>query len=109
MLSLLVGRAYAAITSTQLNSLAIPSLTGTTNGLIGVIATILTWVFLIAGILAVIYLIYGGILYITAGGDAEKATKGRVAIVNAIIGIIIIALAFLIVMFVNNAVQNASS
>ena len=44
----------------------------------------------IAAVLAVIYLIYGGVLYITAGGDAEKATKGRTALINAIIGIIII-------------------
>ena len=49
-----------------------------------------------AGVIAVLYLIYGGIMYITAGGDAEKATKGRTAITNAIIGIIIIAAALAI-------------
>lgn len=50
----------------------------------------------IIGIMAVVYLIYGGLLYITAGGDAEKANKGRTAITNAIIGIIIVVLALVI-------------
>ena len=57
----------------------------------GIISTVLTWFLVLAGAIAVIYLIYGGILYITAGGDAEKATKGRTALINAVIGIIIIA------------------
>lgn len=48
------------------------------------------------GVVAVIYLIWGGVTYITAGGDAEKAGKGRVAITNAIIGIIIVISALII-------------
>lgn len=59
----------------------------------------------IAAVLAVIYLIYGGILYITAGGDAEKATKGRTALINAIIGIIIILLCLVIVAYLKTAFQ----
>ena len=58
-----------------------------------------------AGALAVIYLIYGGMLYITAGGDAEKATKGRTALINAIIGIIIILLALIIVAYVRDTLE----
>jgi len=50
----------------------------------------------IVGILAVVYLVYGGVLYITAGGDAEKAGKGRIAITNAIIGIVIVLAALII-------------
>ena len=40
--------------------------------------------------IAVIILIWGGIAYMTAGGNDEKATKARKLIVNAIIGIAII-------------------
>jgi len=61
-----------------------------------------------AGIIAVLYLIYGGIMYITAGGDAEKATKGRTAITNAIIGIIIIAAAFAIYTLAAGAANTGS-
>lgn len=40
--------------------------------------------------IAVIMLIWGGIMYMTAGGNDEKATKARKLIINAVIGIIII-------------------
>ena len=63
----------------------------------------LQWFVGIIGALAVVYLVYGGVIYITAGSDAEKAGKGRVAIVNAIIGIVIIAAAFLIINWVSKA------
>ena len=66
---------------------------------------LLNGVLIIAGAIAVLYLIYGGLTYITAGGDAEKATKGRTVIINAIIGIVIIALAFVIVTWVTNIIR----
>ncbi|PIT97411.1 hypothetical protein COT77_01500 [Candidatus Berkelbacteria bacterium CG10_big_fil_rev_8_21_14_0_10_41_12] len=65
-------------------------------GILGLLQRLVSVVLIIAGVIAVIYLIYGGIMYITAGGDAEKAGKGRVAITNAIIGIIIIAASYAI-------------
>jgi len=69
------------------------------------IADIVNVALALIGIVAVVYLIWGGVTYITAGGDAEKAGKGRVAITNAIIGIIIIVAALVIY----NAVIHVSS
>lgn len=63
---------------------------------------IITIMLMIAGGIAVIYLIYGGILYITAGGDAEKAQAGKTAMINAIIGVAIIILSYIIVAWVQN-------
>jgi len=75
----------------------------------GSITTLITRIvntgLIVIGIIAIVYLIVGGVTYITAGGDAEKAGKGRVAITNAIIGIIIIIAALAIY----NAVVNAGS
>lgn len=83
----------------------LPTLTPVTTGSFKhYVIFILNAVLIIAGILAVIYLIYGGILYITASGDAEKATKGRTAVVNAIIGIVIILLAVVLVQWVNSLI-----
>jgi len=48
----------------------------------------------IMGSLAVIVLIYGGILYLSSGGDAEKAEKGKKTVFGAVIGIIVIAAAY---------------
>ncbi len=66
---------------------------------------IVNFLLLLAGIIAVVYLVYGGLLYITAGGDAEKATKGRTALINAVIGIVIILLALVIVTWVNGILR----
>ena len=57
----------------------------------------LTYAFMwFVGTLAFLVLIYGGIMYITAGGEAEKAEKGKKAIIGAIVGIIIIAVSLLV-------------
>lgn len=56
----------------------------------------------IVAIIAVLYLVFYGYQYITAGGDPEKATKARGGILNAIIGIVVITLAFTIVHFAVN-------
>jgi hypothetical protein len=61
---------------------------------------IINWALAIAFIAAVIVLIYGGFLYITSAGNADNATKGKTAIVNAIIGIVIIVLSYIIVQIV---------
>ncbi len=60
------------------------------------IDAIITFILYAAGITATIYLLWAGITYITSAGDEAKATKARQAIVNAIIGIIVIILAFVI-------------
>ena len=57
----------------------------------------------IGGAIAVIYLIWGGISYVTAGGDQAKADSARLIIVNALIGIVIIALALVLVTWVSHA------
>lgn len=47
--------------------------------------------------IAVIILVVGGIQYMTAGGDAEKANSAKRLIINAIIGIaIVFAAAFIL-------------
>ncbi len=78
-------------------------------GFSAILTYIVTWILFLAGAIAVIYLIYGGILYITASGDAEKATKGRTAVINAIIGIVIILLAVLIVTWVTRIVTTGTA
>lgn len=50
--------------------------------------------------LAVIFIIYGGIKYMTSQGDSEKAGEARKLIVNALIGIAIILAAMFIITMV---------
>ena len=64
---------------------------------------ILDTALLLVAIVAVLFLVFYGFQYITAGGDPEKAKKARAGIINAIIGIIVVSLAFTIVHFAINA------
>ncbi len=53
--------------------------------------------FFIGIIVTLVFLIRGGIIWITSGGDKEKLDKARKTIIYAIIGIIVILLSFVIV------------
>lgn len=52
--------------------------------------------------LALAALIYGGLLYITSGGDEDRAKKGRRVVLYAIMGIVLVALAGVLVNLVIN-------
>lgn len=54
----------------------------------------------IAGVAAVIIIIFGGMQYITSNGDASKAASARSTIVGAVIGLVIIVAAESIILFV---------
>lgn len=61
-----------------------------------VLTNILTIVFVIAALVVLFFIISGAFQWITSGGDKEKVGKARGAILNAIIGLALLALAFLI-------------
>ncbi len=49
---------------------------------------------------AVIFIIVGGFIYMTSAGDQTKATKGRQTLVNALIGLTLVVLSYIIVQLV---------
>jgi hypothetical protein len=61
----------------------------------------------IVGIVAVIMIIIGGLRYITSGGSDTSVTSAKNTILYAIIGLIIVALAQLIVRFTLNKITNS--
>jgi hypothetical protein len=56
----------------------------------------------LAGLVAVFMIIYSGILYMTAAGNAEKAAAARKRVLNAIIGLAIVLIATPVVAFLGN-------
>lgn len=68
------------------------------------LATVITWLLGFAGALAVVAIIYSGIMYMTAGGDQEKALKARKNLLWAILGVIIVFLSYAIVRSIGNII-----
>lgn len=66
------------------------------------------WAIGMIGIISAIFVVYGGISYSTSGGSAEKIKKSKTIIMNAIIGLIIVALAELTTAFVSNIIKQAN-
>lgn len=67
-----------------------------------VIANAINFLFVIAAILALGFLILGGVKWLTSQGEKEGINKARETIVAAVVGLIIIFLSYLIVNFILN-------
>ena len=70
------------------------------------IRTVINWLLGIAFGIAVLFLIIGGFWYITSAGNEETAEKGKNTAINAIIGIVIVILSYVIVNVIANLVQS---
>ncbi|OVE79229.1 hypothetical protein BVY00_00950 [bacterium G20] len=65
-----------------------------------IIHTVINLLSVIVGVVAVIMIIVGGLRYITSGGSDTSVTGAKNTILYAIIGLIIVALAQILVRFV---------
>ncbi len=68
-----------------------------------VVKNIISILFWIIGILAVIVIIYAGITFITAAGNPSKVAQAKTMIIYAVIGLAVAILAYAIVNFVVGA------
>ncbi|OGD83757.1 hypothetical protein A2572_00875 [Candidatus Collierbacteria bacterium RIFOXYD1_FULL_40_9] len=55
------------------------------------ISRVISVVFILAGIMTFAYLVYGGIEYLTSGGDKTKTEAARSRITAAVVGLAIVA------------------
>jgi hypothetical protein len=65
-------------------------------------ALIVNLLSVVIGFVAVVMIIYGGFRYITSGGSSDKVSGAKNTILYGIIGLVIVALAQVIVQFVLN-------
>jgi hypothetical protein len=63
----------------------------------------------IIGFVAVVMILLGGFRYITSGGNSENVGKAKNTILYGIIGLVIVALAQIIVQFVLNKTANPAT
>jgi hypothetical protein len=73
---------------------------GGTNATEGTIKDVLQIVYVTLGALSVVLLIVAGLRYMTAQGEPTKVTQAKNAILYALIGLVIAAMAAVIVNFV---------
>jgi threonine/homoserine/homoserine lactone efflux protein len=78
----------------NLESFKLPIATG--GSLNDLVSTIINVALIGLGLVAFAYLIYGGAQFLTSGGDADKVTSARNTILYAIIGIVVIAISWLL-------------
>ena len=65
-----------------------------------IMRTIINLLSVIVGIVAVVMIIIAGLRYITSGGDANKVGGAKNALIYALVGIVVVALAQILVHFV---------
>lgn len=70
------------------------------------IANVIRIMLLFAGAIAVVFVIIGGYQYLTSGGNEESAEKGQKTLTNAVIGVIIVVLAYVIINVIVNLVSS---
>ncbi|OGL77960.1 hypothetical protein A3F28_00220 [Candidatus Uhrbacteria bacterium RIFCSPHIGHO2_12_FULL_57_11] len=63
----------------------------------------------ILGIIAVVIVLYGGFLWMTAAGNEEKVEKAKKMLVAGVIGLAIILSAYAIAQFVINSLVSATA
>ena len=81
---------------------------GTARTLPQLILAIIRLMLMIAGMIAVVFVIVGGYMYVTSAGNSEQAEKGKNTLVNAIIGIIVIVLSYVIINVIVNFVSSGA-
>ena len=69
------------------------------------VSVILSTIIGALGIVAVIFIVMGGVQYLTSSGDPGKVKKAKDTILYACIGLVICALAFAITQFAINAIN----
>lgn len=72
------------------------------------LTNIINWVLAAGGIIAVGVIVYGAIKFLTSQGQPDKTKQASQIIAYAIIGLVIVALAFAIVNFVFGAIGEAT-
>ena len=70
-----------------------------------VVVQVIKTLLLVSGSLAILFIILGGFRYITARGNPEPLKKARASIVNAVIGLVVIVMSYVIVLVVSNVLK----
>jgi len=111
--ALLAATTLSLLPQVVLAQVTIRSELGTTFGLgtadlEQTVITIVQWALGLLALVAVVIIIWAGFIWITAGGNDEKLEKSKKMITAAVVGLIVVLLAWAIVIFVVGATTNTT-
>lgn len=105
----IIGLLLPTLVSAQVNIGAYGATFGLgTADLASTVVKIVQWVLGFLGLIAVIMILYGGFVWMTAGGNEEKVASAKKIISAAVIGLIVVLLAWAIVIFVVQTANNVT-
>lgn len=109
----LLTLAVMALPAVALAQVNVDPAFGTTFGvgtadLASTVIKIVQWVLGFLGLVAVIMILIGGFQWMTAGGNEEKVASAKKIISAAVIGLIVVLLAWAIVIFVVQTANNVT-
>ena len=70
---------------------------------------IISWLLGIISLVAVVMIIFGGLQWLTSAGNEERIEKAKKTISSAVIGLILVILAWAIVIFVVGTTKNVTT
>jgi len=76
----------------------------TAGGFIDLIERIGNWIFSFLLVVAGVFIIYAGFLWVTAGGNPENVTKAKTMLINALVGVAIALVAKGLVMVIRGVI-----
>ncbi|HPL92869.1 MAG TPA: pilin [bacterium] len=79
------------------------------QGLVTIVGNILKIIFSVLGVVLLGFVLYGGFLWMTSGGNTDGVKKGKQMITNAVIGIVIVVSAYAISSFVMKQLESLNT
>ena len=70
------------------------------NDLVGIFIKVAQWILGIVGSLALLFFIYGGVMFLISGGSSEKVSKAKEILTGAVLGVVIVLTSYMIIGFV---------
>lgn len=98
----LAPKAHAAITNTAVPGGDSPTKSPTQFAI--TVATLWQTLIIVGGLAFILYFLWGGLQWITAGGEKSKIEEARGKITQGLVGLALLAASFVIVKFLQTAV-----
>lgn len=75
----------------------------------GTVITFIQWILGLLALIAVIMILYGGFVWLTAGGNEEKVATAKKVISAAVIGLVVVLISWAIAIFAVNVISNTTT